>query len=108
MGRFWGQPESGRTDMTKISVDSLLALLRSLGPGVSEVSCHPGHLESRPDALYNREREVELRSLCDTQVRAAIREEGIRLISFREYARIAGRSGQGAVAAGCPPAASGR
>jgi hypothetical protein len=51
---------------------------------------------------------VELRSLCDTQVRAAIREEGIRLISFREYARIAGRSGQGAVAAGCSPAASGR
>jgi len=32
----------------------------------------------------------------------------ICLISFREYARIAGRSGNGAVAAGCPPAASGR
>ena len=108
VGRFWGQPEFGRTDMTKISVDYLLALLRSLGPGVSEVSCHPGHLESRPDALYNREREVELRSLCDTQVRAAIREEGIRLISFREYARIAGRSGKGAAAGGCPPATSGR
>ena len=56
-----------------------------------EVSCHPGHLESRDDAQYNREREVELRSLCDAQVRAAIAEEGIRLISFREYARIAAR-----------------
>lgn len=108
VGRFWGQPELGRTDMTKISVDYLLALLRSLGPGTSEVSCHPGHVESRADALYNREREVELRSLCDAQVRAAIREEGIRLISFREYARIAGRSGKGAVAGGCPPTASGR
>ena len=108
VGRFWGQPELGRTDMTKISVDYLLALLRSLGPGVSEVSCHPGHVESRADALYNREREVELRSLCDAQVRAAIAEEGIRLISFREYARIAARSGKGAVAGGCPPTASGR
>ena len=29
------------------------------------------------------------------------------LISFREYARIAGRNGKGAVAGGCPPAASG-
>ncbi len=38
-----------------------MALLRSLRPGVAEVSCHPGHLESRPDALYNREREAELR-----------------------------------------------
>ena len=91
VGRFWGQPEFGRTDMTKISVDYLLALLRSLGPGVSEVSCHPGHLETRPDAQYNREREVELRSLCDAQVRAAIAEEGIRLISFRDYAQIAAR-----------------
>jgi predicted glycoside hydrolase/deacetylase ChbG (UPF0249 family) len=91
VGRFWGQPEFGRTDMTKISVDYLLAILRSLGPGVSEVSCHPGHVETRPDAQYNREREVELRSLCDAQVRAAIAEEGIRLISFREYARISAR-----------------
>lgn len=91
VGRFWGQPELGRSDVTKISVDYLLALLRSLGPGVSEVSCHPGHLEPRPDAQYNREREVELRSLCDAQVKAAIAEEGIRLISFREYARIAAR-----------------
>jgi hypothetical protein len=40
---------------------------------------------------YNREREVEPRSLCDAQVRAAIAEGGIRLISFREYARIAAR-----------------
>ena len=91
VGRFWGQPEFGRTDMTKISVDYLLALLRSLGPGVSEVSCHPGHVETRPDAQYNREREVELRSLCDAQVRAAIAEEGIRLISFRDYAQVAAR-----------------
>ncbi len=60
-------------------------------PGVSEVSCHPGHLENRADAQYNREREVELRSLCDAQVKAAIAEESIRLISFREYARIAAR-----------------
>jgi len=107
VGRFWGQPEFGRTDMTKISVDYLLTILRSLGPGVSEVSCHPGHLETRPDAQYNREREVELRSLCDAQVRAAIKDEGIRLISFREYSRIAG-SRKSAAAGGCPPTAAGR
>jgi hypothetical protein len=41
VGGFWGQPEFGRTDATKISADYLLTVLRSLGPGVSEVSCHP-------------------------------------------------------------------
>jgi hypothetical protein len=108
VGRFWGQPEFGRTDMTKISAESLLALLRSLGPGVSEVSCHPGYLESRADAQYNREREVELRSLCDAKVKAAIAEEGIRLISFREYGRMASRGGPGLAAGGCAPTAAGR
>jgi predicted glycoside hydrolase/deacetylase ChbG (UPF0249 family) len=108
VGRFWGQPEFGRTDMTKISVEFLLTLLRSLGPGISEVSCHPGYLEARADAQYNREREVELRSLCDAKVRAAIAEEGIRLISFREYGRIAARTARNLLAGGCPPTAASR
>ncbi len=99
VGRFWAHPEFGRTDMTKISAESLRVLLRSLGPGVSEVSCHPGYLESRADAQYNREREVELRSLCDAKVKAAIAEEGIRLISFREFGCMA--------SGGCGPAAAG-
>lgn len=109
VGRFWGQPEFGRTDMSKISADYLLGLLRSLRPGVSEISCHPGRPETRTDELYNREREVELRSLCDAKIRAAIAAEGIRLISFREYARLAAsRGGKDVVAAGCPPTAASR
>jgi len=108
VGRFWGQPEFGRTDMTKVSVEFLLTVLRSLGPGISEVSCHPGYLESRADAQYNREREVELRSLCDAKVKAAIAEEGIRLISFREYGRMAARGAPKLAAGGCPPTAAAR
>jgi chitin disaccharide deacetylase len=91
LGRFYGQPELGKTDMSKISVDTLLTLLRSVRPGVSEVSCHPGHLETRPDALYNHERVMELSTLTDARVKAAIVEEGIRLINYRDYARL--RSG---------------
>src|SRR5262245_21154876 len=45
VGRFWGQPEFGRTDVTKISSEYLLTILKSLGPGVSEISCHPGRME---------------------------------------------------------------
>lgn len=91
VGRFYGQPEFGKTDLTKISVEALSGLIQALRPGVSEVSCHPGYLESRPDAFYNREREVELATLTDPRIRSLIAEEGIRLISYRDYARL--RSG---------------
>ncbi len=88
VGRFYGQPELGRTDLSKISVDALVSLLRSLKPGVSEVSCHPGRLRTRPDAVYNREREEELRTVTDGRVKAVIAEEGIQLINYRDYARL--------------------
>jgi len=108
VGRFWGQPEWGHTDVSKVSVEYLLTILKGLGPGVSEVSCHPGHLEHRPDASYNRERELELRSLTDAQVKAALATDRIRLISFRDYDHLAMRSGRNAVVGGCPPTASSR
>jgi len=88
IGRFWAQPEFGKTDLSKISVEALVALVRSLKPGITEVSCHPGRLEARPDARYNREREAELSTLTDERVKAAIAEEEIRLINYRDYARL--------------------
>ena len=68
----------------------------------------PGRLEARPDALYKREREVELHSLCDAKVKAAIAAEGIRLISFREYGHIAAKGGKSLLAGACPPSAASR
>ena len=88
VGRFYGQPEFGKTDLSKIGVEAMIGLLQSLKPGISEVSCHPGTLESRPDAVYNREREVELQTLTDPRIRSLITEEGIRLINYRDYARL--------------------
>lgn len=88
VGRFYGQPEFGKTDLTRIGVEALIGLFQSLKPGVSEVSCHPGTLESRPDAVYNREREVELQTLTDPRIRSMIAEEGIRLINYRDYTRL--------------------
>ena len=51
---------------------------------------------------------MELRSLCDAKVKAAIAEEGIRLISFREYRRMASRGGPHLAVGGCTPTAAGR
>lgn len=84
-GGFYGQPEFGRTDMSRITVDALLSLLRSLTPGISEVSCHPGYLRAKPDAVYNCERVEELRTLTDPRLKSMIAEEGIRLINYRDY-----------------------
>jgi chitin disaccharide deacetylase len=88
VGRFYGQPEFGKTDLSKISVEYLVGLVQSLKPGVSEVSCHPGRLEMRPDAIYNRERETELSTLTDERVKTIVAAEGIRLINYRDYARL--------------------
>ena len=88
VGRFYGQPEFGKTDLSKISPEVMMAMLRAVKRGVSEISCHPGHVETRPDAIYNREREVELQTLTDERVKNTITEEGIRLINYRDYARM--------------------
>jgi predicted glycoside hydrolase/deacetylase ChbG (UPF0249 family) len=88
VGRFYGQPEYGKTDLSKISVEAFGQMLQALRPGVSEISCHPGYLEPRPDAVYNREREVELQTLTDERVKTLIMEEDIRLINYRDYARM--------------------
>ena len=91
LGSFYGQPVFGQTDLSRISVEALVALLRSVEPGVSEVSCHPGHVEPRADARYNREREVELRTLLDPRVRAAVDEREIALINYTAYRPPVGR-----------------
>ena len=88
VGRFWGQPEFGKSDMSKISVEVMVSMIRALKPGVTEVSCHPGHVEPRPDAIYNREREVELATLTDERVKTTVTEEHVRLINYRDYAKM--------------------
>jgi predicted glycoside hydrolase/deacetylase ChbG (UPF0249 family) len=67
-----------------------LSLLRSLKPGISEMSCHPGYLRARPDVVYNLERDEELRTLTDARLKTMIAEAGIRLINYRDYARLVG------------------
>jgi hypothetical protein len=98
---LYGQPEFRKTDLSFITVETLISLLRSLKPGVSEVSCHPGHLERRPDAFYNREREIDLQVLTDPRVQTAPADAGLRQISDLDYPRLA--RPVGTMLAGCPP-----
>lgn len=85
---FYGQ-RSGETDLRQIGVAALVHLLRTkLQDGVTELGCHPGHVDSGLVSRYAIERACELRTLCDPSVREAVREAGIALVSFRDVPRI--------------------
>jgi predicted glycoside hydrolase/deacetylase ChbG (UPF0249 family) len=80
-GDFYGQSGRGDPFPEAISVDALLRLLASLPEGVTELCCHPAD-EPVEGSDYSSERPVELESLCDSRVRAAVRSEDIELASF--------------------------
>lgn len=84
-GGFFGRSGDGRAYPEGIDVERLVRLIRALAPGWTELGCHPG-VGVGGESSYAAEREVELRSLCDMRVRAAIEAEGVRLRSFADLA----------------------
>ena len=97
VGNFYGQWEYGKTDVRHISREYLISLLRDIAPGFSELACHPGDHDVRFDPVYDWQRRIELESLTDPQVTAHAAREAIRLISFRDYRRLATASSAGTV-----------
>ncbi len=88
VSKFYGQ-WGGRTHLEQISVENLARMLETEIPdGISELSCHPGHLDPEHQTGYSAEREVELRTLCDPTLRAVLAANSIRLVSYRDLARL--------------------
>lgn len=82
--RFYGQWD-GETHPEQISTESLVGMLAAeFGVGITELSCHPGFVDSDFRSPYLAEREIELRTLCDPEVSAALTRLGIHLIGFRD------------------------
>jgi chitin disaccharide deacetylase len=82
---FYGQWNGGERHLEWIAPASLVRMLKAdIGPGITELGCHPGYVTSDFRSSYSSERETELRTLCDPAVRRAIDELGIALISFRD------------------------
>ena len=100
IGSFYGQWVYGKTEASHITVDYLVSLLRELPTGVTELSCHPGRPDNSLDEVYSAERAVELKTLTDPHVKAVINEEGIKLINYRDYQKLAPTT---TVAGPCPP-----
>jgi predicted glycoside hydrolase/deacetylase ChbG (UPF0249 family) len=83
-GNFYGQSNTGYPYPEGISVPALAQVLKSLGPGVTELGCHPAR---KPDmeGMYRQERVVECETLCHPEVRAVIQTEHISLRSFLDW-----------------------
>lgn len=74
--RFYG---SGAT------IEQLVATLDTLGPGLTELMCHPGYATDPLDDDYREQRERELSVLTDHRVRAALERNRISLTSYARW-----------------------
>ena len=82
-GDFYGQAADGSPLPEAINPARLIGLLRDLGPGITELACHPG-ADDDFDSAYGAERCTELMSLCDPSVRAELERSGIVLTSYHK------------------------
>ena len=81
-GDFYGQ-QKGRPWPEGIQPAALVELIEGLPPGVTELCTHPGYADD-VDQHYKSERAIEVETLCEPSVRAAIDRLEIRLTTFRE------------------------
>jgi predicted glycoside hydrolase/deacetylase ChbG (UPF0249 family) len=82
-GAFYGQTATGDALPEFITTPTLLRILSELPDGLTELTCHPA-LFVDFESVYGSERVIELKTLCDPQVVAAIESLGIELCSFRD------------------------
>jgi predicted glycoside hydrolase/deacetylase ChbG (UPF0249 family) len=83
IGGFYGQWEWGVTDLSHLSVNYLFHLLREeVLEGPNEIACHPAASLDDLESSYHAERLVELETLTEPRVRAALAELGIEPRSF--------------------------
>lgn len=82
-GGFYGQSGRGVPFPEGITVDRLVELIEALPAGWTELGCHPG-LGVEGESSYARERTVEVETLTDPRVRAAVEASGVELRSFAD------------------------
>jgi predicted glycoside hydrolase/deacetylase ChbG (UPF0249 family) len=88
-GGFFARASDGSPMPELITPGSLRALLQTIPPGITELSCHPGTgRDSWSD--YDRDRAQEVETLCHPEVLRAISDEGIELQSFAGAAALLG------------------
>jgi predicted glycoside hydrolase/deacetylase ChbG (UPF0249 family) len=85
-GGFYGQSGKGEPFPEGITVERLLELIRALPPGWTEIGCHPA-AGPVPTSSYDAERQIELATLRDPQVKNLLNVTQINLCSFAQAKR---------------------
>jgi predicted glycoside hydrolase/deacetylase ChbG (UPF0249 family) len=82
-GAFFGH-DGRETSLPHATTDeALVRVIEDLAPGVTELACHPA-AEVDHESSYAHERLMEVETLCDPRVRAAIERGGVTLRSFAD------------------------
>jgi predicted glycoside hydrolase/deacetylase ChbG (UPF0249 family) len=85
---FYGKWD-GESHPEQISSEKLIQMLtHDISEGVTELSCHPGYVEADFQSPYADEREIELRTLCDPDIKKKLDELKIVLVNYRALDRI--------------------
>jgi len=85
-GGFYGQSGKGEPFPAGITAAALMDLIRALPPGWTEIGCHPA-AGPVPTSSYNAERQIELATLRDQQVKNLLNVTHVRLCSFAQANR---------------------
>jgi len=85
-GSFYGRTADGEPASEAISPERLIELIETLPPGWTEIGCHPA-AGPVPSSSYDAERQVELRTLCDPQVKILLNVSDVRLCSFAQVGK---------------------
>lgn len=82
-GGFYGQSGKGEPYPEGITPQRLMELIRALPPGWTEIGCHPA-AGPVPTSSYDVERQIELATLRDPQVKNLLNVTQINLCSFAQ------------------------
>jgi predicted glycoside hydrolase/deacetylase ChbG (UPF0249 family) len=82
-GSFYGRTAEGDPRPETISPGHLIRLIETLPPGWTEIGCHPA-AGPVPASSYDAERQIELQTLCDPQVKILLNVSDVRLCSFAQ------------------------
>lgn len=85
-GGFYGQSGKGEPFPEGITAAALMDLIRALPSGWTEIGCHPA-AGPVPTSSYDAERQIELATLRDPQVKDLLNVMHVRLCSFAQANR---------------------
>ena len=85
---FYALWDDGKTHPEHVTVESLLAMVAGFAPGVTELSCHPGHVDEDLRSSYALGRELELATLLDPRLAEGLERLGVCLVSYRDLPRL--------------------